>query len=291
MKGDRVEKSGTERPTSASRGRVGEFKLNTLDRLVGWFSPQRGFRRAQARVMGSVLRRSYEGASIGRRTAGWLATGASANAEIAPAIGRLRARCRDMVRNNGYASSAIEKLVANIVGAGITPAAKTGDPGRDKELDQLWFEWQAVCDADGQLNYSGLQDLTTRTVAEAGECLVLLRPRRPSDGLPIPLQLQVLEPDHIDTQKSITRGNNVVINGVEFNRMGRRVAYWLFESHPGEVSFGASRRYQSRRFPARNILHLYRKMRPAQVRGVPWLASIILRLRDLVGAEALETGG
>lgn len=269
------------RPTTPLLGR-GDFKPNALDRVVGYFAPARGLARQQARLMATALQRSFEGASTSRRTQGWVATGASANAEIGPALARLRARCRDMVRNNGYASSAIEKLVSNIIGSGILPRSKTGDPGRDKNTDTLWREWSEVCDAEGQLDFPGLQSLATRTTAEAGECLVFLRNRELSAGLPIPLQLQVLEPDHIDTSKSQrTDGGGVILNGVEFDATGQRVGYWLFPTHPGENLIGGGGQFRSERFPATNILHLYRKLRPAQVRGYPWLAAIILRLRDL----------
>ena len=261
---------------------AGALELNRIDRLVGYFAPERGLRRAQARVMAKVLQRTYEGAALGRRTEGWTTTGASANAEIGPALSRLRARSRDLIRNNSYAASAIESLVANIIGSGIKPRARTGDDARDQELDALWLEWSEVCDADGQLNFAGLQSLALRTTAESGEALVLLRARSPSDGLPIPLQLQVVEPDHIDTAKSLrVKGGGVVLSGVEFDSNGRRVAYWLFPTHPGESAFVGGSSFVSQRFAAENILHLYRKTRPAQVRGVPWLAAIMLRLRDL----------
>ncbi|NJL19359.1 MAG: phage portal protein, partial [Bdellovibrionaceae bacterium] len=62
-------------------------------------------------------------------------------------------------------------------------------------------------DADGQLDFAGIQALVARTVVESGECLVRFRLRRPGDGLAIPLQLQVLEPDFLDhtkTQKTDT---------------------------------------------------------------------------------------
>lgn len=265
------------RGTSADRN-APVLRLNPLDRLVGYFAPVRGLRRAQARMASAIIAtRRYEGASRGRRTEGWVTSGASANAEIGPALNRLRARSRDLVRNNPFASSAVEKMVSNIIGNGITPRARTGQKGRDSEIDALWADWAEVCDADGCLNFAGLQSLAARTTVESGECLVLMRNRRPEDGLPIPLQLQLLEPDHLDTAKNATTKTGVIVNGVEFDLLGRRIAYWLFPTHPGDGLWGGS----SVRFSSQNILHLYRKTRPGQVRAAPWLAAIILRLRDL----------
>ena len=65
-----------------------------------------------------------------------------------------------------------------------------------------------ACDADGRLDFAGIQKQALRTVVESGEVLVRRRIRRPEDGLPIPLQLQVLEPDHLDaTRDGITTPN------------------------------------------------------------------------------------
>ncbi|WP_163070242.1 phage portal protein, partial [Acinetobacter nosocomialis] len=70
---------------------------------------------------------------------------------------------------------------------------------------------------------------------EAGECLVRRRKRFSSDGLPVPMQLQVLEADFLDEARSGKNGKNEIIQGVEFDPVGRRVAYWLFDEHPGSA--------------------------------------------------------
>jgi len=68
------------------------------------------------------------------------------------------------------------------------------------------------------------------------------------------------------------------VQGVEFDKIGRRVNYWLFDEHPGGRS--TYRFPQSRRVPASEIAHVYRIDRAGQVRGVPWLAPVILSLAD-----------
>jgi lambda family phage portal protein len=118
-------------------------------------------------------------------------------------------------------------------------------------------------------------------VIEPGEALIRRRWRRPEDNLPIPLQLQVLEPDYLDTAKDgqATGGGGRIIQGVEFDGIGRRVAYWLLPEHPGAnlvgAGFGASQR-----IPASEILHVFEPGRPGAARGVTWLGNVMLRLKD-----------
>lgn len=253
--------------------------MNWLDRAVNFISPGHGVRRTQAR-MALEMARAYEAAKVGRRGDGWRAGSGSANAEVLPALSIVRNRAREAVRNNEYASAALNALVTNTVGIGIV----------GKAPDQaLWDDWCEYCDADGQLDFNGLMELAARTRYESGEVLIRFRWRTPEDGLVVPLQLQVLEPDHLDTLKTGPLDNgNYAIAGVEYNVIGQRLAYWLFPSHPGEVLIIGGNRLQSKRVPASEVLHYYRKRRPSQVRGMPEFAVSLMRLRDLGDYEQAE---
>ncbi len=256
--------------------------MNLLDRAIGLVAPQAALRRAQARAAMAMLARSYEGARIGRRTEGWVVAGTSANAEIGTALVRLRDRARDLVRNNPYAAKAVSAVVSNLVGTGIMPRARSGDGAINEMADRLWARFAETCDADGLTDFSGLKALIVRTLVESGECLVRIRERRVEDGLPVPLQLQLLEPDHLDASKTgEAPGGGFVIQGVEFDTLGRRRAYWLYPVHPGEVAMFRRASLVSQPVPAASVLHLFDRLRPGQVRGVPWFAPVILKLRDL----------
>lgn len=141
-------------------------------------APRAATRRVLARQAFEGLARSYEGAARGRRTDGWHAPGSSADAEIGRAGALLRDRMRDLVRNNPHAAKAVSVLVNNIIGAGIMPRAASGDAALDREVDRLFETWARGCDADGQLDFYGLQTLACREMVEAGEVLVRRRPRR-----------------------------------------------------------------------------------------------------------------
>lgn len=253
---------------------------NRLDQLIGYLFPERGLRRAIARVRTDYARR-YEGAAAGRRTDPWRATGTSANTEILTDLVKLRDRHRDLVRNNPWVSRAIQAIVANVVGYGITAKLTSTSDKNTKALNALWKGWaeSTECDADGRHDIYGLQALIMRCVAESGEMLIRRRWRQKSDGLTVPMQLQLIEPDYLDLAKNeILASGNKVVQGVEFNLIGQRTAYWIFPDHPGDM---LGKTGASKPVPASDVLHIYRQDRIGQVRGVPWGASALITLRDL----------
>lgn len=197
--------------------------MNWIDRTIGAVAPGAALRRVRQRQALGLVQRAYEGARTGRRTDGWVTAGSGAIAEIASALSRLRERSRDLVRNNPNATRAVHALVSNLVGTGIVPRARARRSTVAKAADQLWLEFASHCDADGPTDFGGLQALVVRTMAESGEVLIQLRDRQLEVGLPVPLQL--LEPDHLDSLKSgeLSDGG-FVVQGIEFDALGRRHA-------------------------------------------------------------------
>jgi lambda family phage portal protein len=250
------------------------MRANLIDRAIGFVAPRAALRRMHARAAYDAAR-SYSGAALGRHTDGWKAPATSADAEVASAGSRLRDRHRDLVRNNPHAAKAVSSWVTSIIGDGIMPRTA------DKKVMDAFKRWSRECDADGQLDFYGLQTLVVREMVEGGEVLIRRRRRRAADGLHVPLQLQVLEADHLDSTKhGALAGGNVAVQGIEFNLIGQRQNYWMFADHPGGFGIGAlSKRLASSPVAAGEIVHLYEKQR-TQVRGVPWGAPIIRDVRD-----------
>jgi lambda family phage portal protein len=246
-----------------------------IDRLTASVAPRWTLRRMRARSAVEVLRRHYEGAGTGRRTQGWRRSAGDANAVAGPALAKLREHARDLVRNNPYAESALSTIVDHAVGWGIVGKPT---PKNERALG-AWKAWAetTACDADGRCDLYGLQKLVFRTVVESGECLVRRRIRRLEDGFPLPLQIQVIDPDFLDTAKEGRGGGRVIIQGVEYDGIGRRVAYWLFPEHPGS---SLSTTMTSVRVPADGVRHVFRPLRPGQVRGPSWFAPVLLRFKD-----------
>lgn len=255
--------------------------VNIIDRVVGLVNPVAGIRRQMAR---ELLKRAYEGAS---QRDGWKPrrAGASANADHMADARTLRIRARSLVQNSPYMARGLGSLVSNVVGTGFTPRslAKNADV-----IDALWDEWAKVADADGRLNVYGLQAAAYRAMEQDGEVLLRLRTRREEDKLPVPLQLQLLEIDWLDDSKTGTVGSDTIVNGIQYDPLGRKVAYWLFDSHPGEVGSVRRTRAGSYPVPASSIVHLYNPERPGQGRGITRFAPVIATVRDLTTYEDAE---
>lgn len=258
------------------------MKTNFIDRAINYFSPESAFKRLKYRAAVDVML-GYDGASRGRRMDGWKhVSAASANMEARPAIAMLRERSRDLVRNNYFGNRAISMLSSNIVGAGIIPVFKSKSKSKSKLLNELWQEWgedSLQSDFDGLGNVYAVQGQVVRSMAESGECVVLRRYSTAS-GRRIPLELQILEADHIDSTKDSHRRwgqDPFSCLGIQYTGSGRRTGYWLYDQHPGEgVAVGQSQLYSES-----EVVHLFRRERPEQIRGIPWLAPCILRMKDL----------
>ena len=101
----------------------------------------------------------------------------------------------------------------------------------------------------------------------------------------MPLQLQLLEPEHlpITLNQDLPSGNQVRA-GIEFDAPGRRVAYHLYRSHPEDgrlAPMSGQGGLETVRIDAREILHLFRVLRPGQIHGEPWLARVLVKLDEL----------
>lgn len=252
-------------------------RLTWIDRVTRTVAPAWTLQRLRARMAVDLLARHYEGAASGRRTAGWSRNSTDPNASTGPHVGRLRDAARDLVRNNPYAESGLTTIVDQTVGWGLT--AKPLVP--NARLKLAWDAWAntTACDADARSDFAGFQKSVMRAVAQDGEVLVRRRWRRPEDGLPIPLQLQILEADFLDTSKhGVTLpGGGRIVYGVEFNAIGQRVAYWLYPEHPGNSAWTTP---DSVRIPAGGVLHIYKPTRPGATRGASWFAPVLLRMKD-----------
>lgn len=254
---------------------------NWLDKAVAWVDPQAGLRRLRNRAAVSVAL-SYESARQDRRTDGWVTGGSSANAEIASGRRVSRERSRDIIRNNSWGANAKFQFASKVAGTGITPRASSGRPERDKLVNALWREFDLNGNADGPGTVCSMQFGWAGAMFESGDVFIRRRIRRPADGLRVPLQIQTLEADYLDTSRQQADSSGVTRSGIVFNPLGQRTGYWMWKQHPGESPlYGQG--IQSQLVSADQIAHIYdaESGRPGQISGMPRLSPVMRKLKDL----------
>ena len=224
----------------------------------------------------------YDAAGTGRRMKGWMPP-STGPVKAVTGLQKIRDRARDVVRNDWSGESATQKWVTNLIGVGITPRMKRLAAGpRKQELIDAWDRWVQQSDADGVLNFYGQQALVVRSWLDSGEVFVRKRVRRLDSGLEVPLQVQLVESEFVplldaDIWPGLPQGNKIR-QGIELDRRGQRVAYWMHRDHPGDGMVDMSRLL---RIPASEVKHVYEVKRPGQLRGVSALASVLARLRSI----------
>lgn len=242
--------------------------------------------------MSAVLNKSepeYHGASTARRFAGYGVSGTGPNAALTGSLETLRNRSRHSFRNSPLVKKAIRANVTNAVGIGIMPSFVSEDQTYNEAMHLAWKEFAKRCDPEGILGIYGITALVDLTRRMQGECFIRRRRRSLGyDGLKIPLQLQVLEPDFVPVSENKERSNgNRIKNGIEFNRRGKRVAYWMYREHPGEQNqiVNAS---QLVRVRAEDVIHVFRPERPGQIRGEPETATSLLKVKTFDSYDDAE---
>ncbi len=282
--------------TSARRRPAVPLQLNALDRAIGIFSPQRAVMRGAARY----LLKAASGFAAARRdrnaTRGWEArAGASADYDTLPDLDVLRARSRDLVRNDPLAQSSIATKVASVIGTGhvMRPEIDARRLGLTPEQAEAWetealdiwtdWAWSADCDVSRTQTFAELEDLVYRSRLLSGDVFVVRRfKRRP--GRLLATAVQVIEADRL-SNPNWAADSATLAGGVELDGDGAPVAYHFADRHVLD-------RHQSgtvtwTRVPAfdgtgrRLVLHIHGpRWRPDMTRYAPLLAPVIESLKQ-----------
>lgn len=249
-------------------------------------------RAAAERVFGGKKSAEYymrdgvglEAGRMGRRLGSWLPTRVHVNTLVSQSGLTTLARARFLARNNSYARSARDCWSSNLVGAGIKPSwtspieEKESAEQQKKDFHSLFAQWAQQADADGTSDYYGMQYRVANELFDAGEIFVRKRPRLLSDGLAVPMQLQLLPSEMLPTFLTMPLDNgNMIRQGIEFDKIGRRVAYHFWRNHPGDQT--VIPKYGERiRVSADQVLHIYEAEEAGQIRGLPKLTPSIVAL-------------
>lgn len=274
-----------------------EIKPNLADKVIGYFAPKVALRNMQARAVMALASGNgvgYTGASRTKSSmSNWGTYPGSAETDISPDLVNNRARSRDLVRNNPIAGGAVGQMVTNVIGTGLSLSPKPDSEFlglNDQQADawclntlrefDLWAN-SKDCDIRRALNFYQLQDLVFRSRFESGDVFVNTPLKK--RGNPYDLTLQVIEADRCNNPQR-KQNTDSLIDGVELDSDGAPVKYHFSQRHPGDLRQTNNKWVEIPVFDnngRRRVFHLFKQIRPEQVRGVPEFAPVIEPLKQL----------
>jgi lambda family phage portal protein len=237
---------------------------------------------------GRERRRSYYSAASSASFLGWDVDNVSADSALYFNLNRIKARARDLARNNDYARQFLRLLEANVVGPnGFTLlarryAGKRLDRGFNQTLEGHWKSAgklrnsATVC---GRMTRRELANLWIRTLATDGEVFEVFYP---AFGNRYRFASRIVDSSLIDwTKNELLPNGNRIKMGVEVDANDAPVAYWVLKRMPNEVIFPQIVGETYDRIPAARAQLTFLQEFPGQTRGVSWLASPAIRVQML----------
>lgn len=266
-----------------------------LDRLITRLSPKWALERDRARAM---LARSggYVGGAYSQRFANWTPGVRDADGDIIYNLRETRGRSRDLARNAPIARGAVGTMVTYVVGTGLSVQSRIDADllglsddeasAKQKEFERYFNTWAAspFADASQRQNFYELQDLTERSELESGDVFALLVKSKATNW-PYQMAVQIVEADRVCNRDRIMDSDEMT-QGIA-RKNGIPSSVWIADRHPGQVIGIGGAQTQWKEVPfygktgRRLCLHLIHMERPDQTRGVPWLASIITKVKQL----------
>lgn len=214
---------------------------------------------------------------------------------------KLRARSRDLARNDDTSKRFLHLLKQNVLGhAGIRLQAKnklsdkkTLDIEWNEEIEREWEisgrkrRWRGQSEslsACGQMSRREMSWLALMTRAVDGEYFLHLLHGYPHNKQRFAVRF--LNPDLLDSSyyTDLDNGNRIEM-GIEFDQFDRPINY----------HFNVDTKYSNKDnrivIPASQIIHSFRKEFPGQIRGIPDFATIMHKTKMLNGVnEAIVVG-
>lgn len=188
----------------------------------------------------------------------------------------LRARARDLERNNPMTGSILQAFLNNAIGTGFNMQAQTDNDAFNKRIEELWKEWEhhENCDLTQQQSLDDLIKLmVTRKYVDGGILATFpLDPKRK-----IPLTIQLHEVDDLDSiVETKDQNGHIIINGVELDTTGKPLAYYLKQTEPDGFT-----EIEPRRYEAKDVIFLWNRSRVSQFREITEMARTISITKDL----------
>jgi lambda family phage portal protein len=227
----------------------------------------------------------------------WLPRHESADSANSFERERISSRVHDLVRNDGWAASGVQKLVDAAIGGGWRLSSKPNwfFLKQTKEwatefgntVEALWSmhanDPRCYVDLERKLDFAGLLALKFRHRLIDGESLSIMRWRE-RGGMFATCE-QVIDPDRL-SNPNWRSDTEFMRSGVELDSDGAAICYHIRSAHPGEIWSGASRAKwvaveRETEWGRPLVIHDFEPARAGETRPVSPLAPVLAKFRML----------
>lgn len=215
-----------------------------------------------------------------------MADSLSAKAAMSPAIRSLvRKRSRYEADNNSWYSGMLRTASNHIIGNGPRLQVLTDNPVANTRIERAWNRWSRSVMLADKLR------VMVETYWRDGEVLAM-RTCRPKNW-PISLDIRTYEAEQCAAPWiGQSLGDPYIDDGVRVDPNTNEVEYFFYDHHPGDTSFAPS--LGGKWYPSNEVIHLYRRERPGQTRGIPRCTSSlntlpVMRRQEMATLLAAET--
>ena len=189
-------------------------------------------------------------------------------------------KAKYLYANNPWCFNGVQTWVTALIGPGITPTPQHPNRETRRMVQAVFARWCLSADYDGITDFHGLCAAAALSMVVNGEAFIQILTT--DEGL----RLRLIATEQVDiAQTGELSSGGRIIAGIEFNAAGQRVAYWIRPVDPTAMYDGYS---PPVRVPASDIVHLFKPLGPGQVRGISWLAPVIIRAGELDQFEDAE---
>jgi lambda family phage portal protein len=239
--------------------------------------------------------RMYQAAQTDLLTADWNISITSANAENLVSAIAIRARMRQLERDEAYFRRMLRLYQNNVVGhRGFRLKKVTGIDGaydRDisKKVRAAWHEYLLPenCTTYGNMSGVQVQRLGVRCFKRDG---VILFREHIGPQFPFGYALEPIEVDRLDhwwNRPAVGTANQIQF-GIEMDRLKKPLAMWILTRHPGDVFAWRTGPEYRERVPAGEVIMWHDFDRAEQIIGMPDLCAVACRMNMLSKYEESE---
>ena len=195
----------------------------------------------------------------------------------------LRERARYEVSNNSYAKGMVLTLANDVIGTGPRLQMSSGDPALDRKVEALWQLWADEINLAEKLRAMRM----ARTTDGEAFAIIATNPRLMHS---IKVDIQDIESEQVANPYAHYDDND--LDGIVLDEWGNPASYRVLTHHPGSARYYGKDDHTI--VFASNMLHVYRKDRPGQHRGVCEITPALhlfaqLRRYSLATLDAAET--